>query len=138
MSSEGASAAAPAVIGGALLAAGPPSPEGTLMWAAGVGALICAYGGSALQMLRETEGRGITPRDWIVFLIRVTASWGFGTLTALALAAVAGAIESVPAVAAHPFVVAAVAGAVAAVAPLVVPALQRRAEQAANTYEIKS
>ena len=127
-------AAAPAVIGGIVLVSGAPSAEGLLMWAALLGALLGAYGGSVLQLLRECEDRDIGTHDWVRLALRVSASCAFGVLSSLALAAVAGSIESIPVVAAHPFVVAFIAGAVAAVAPLVVPELQKRSVKAVRDY----
>lgn len=125
MTAESASAAAPAVLGAAVLAAGPPAAEAVIIWSACMGGLLCGYGGSMLQLLRESEGRQITRHDWLRFALRVSASLSFGVLVALAVAALAGVVEGVPAVAGHPFIVAFIAGVVSFLAPIGVPEIQR-------------
>lgn len=127
-----ASAVAPGALGAAVLIAGPPSAWAILLWAAAIGGGLGSYAGALYQMLRECEYP--SARDWVRLAMRVSASWSFAVLVALALAALAGSIDSLPAVAGHPFIVAAVAGFVGIVSPLVVPEIQRRAAKGVREY----
>lgn len=117
-------AAAPGIAGTLVLMFGFQSAESLILTAALIGGGLGAYSGSTFQMLRDIADDAPTAADWIRLALRVSASWAFGVFASLGIAALAGSIESVPTVAAHPFVVAAVAGLLAAVAPLAVPALQ--------------
>lgn len=126
-------AAAPGIAGTLVLMFGFRSPESLILTAGLIGGGLGAYSGSTFQMLRDLGGDAPTAADWIRLALRVSASWAFGVFMALGIAALAGAHDSVPAVAGHPFVVAAVAGLLAAVAPLAVPALQARAAREIRT-----
>ena len=120
-------AAGPGILGTIVLMFGFSAPEYLILAVVLIGGLMGGYSGSTFLMLREIAGRTVVPHDWLLLTLRVTASWAFGSFIALGLAAVAGSVESVPAVAGHPFVLLAVAGLLAAVAPLAVPALQTEA-----------
>lgn len=127
-------AAAPGIAGTLVLMFGFQSPESLILTAGLIGGGLGAYSGSTFQMLRDLGGDAPTAADWIRLALRVSASWAFGVFMALGIAALAGAHESVPEVAGHPFVVAAVAGLLAAVAPLVVPQLQVEAARRVRNH----
>ena len=126
-------AAAPGIAGTLVLMFGFQSPESLILTAGLIGGGLGAYSGSTFQMLRDLGDDAPTAADWIRLALRVSASWAFGVFMAIGIAALAGAHDSVPAVAGHPFVVAAVAGLLAAVAPLAVPALQDKAAREIRT-----
>ncbi len=117
-------AAGPGIVGALVLMFGFRSPEALIVAAVVIGGGLGAYSGATFQMLRDLGNKAPTGLDWIRLALRITASWAFAACVTLALSAVAGSIESVPDVAAHPFVLVAVAALLAAVAPLAVPALQ--------------
>lgn len=126
-------AAAPGLVGAVVFLAGPPGAAAIIIWAVFIGGLFGSYAGGIYQMLRECEHP--TGRDWARLALRVSASTCFAMLVGLALAALAGSADSIPTVAGHPFLVAAVAGFVGLVSPLVIPEIQRRAARQVRDYK---
>lgn len=132
-------AAVPGLLSAIVLAAGPPAGAGVVIWAALIGGSLGGYGGGTFQLLRDLEGppaRRPSSADWLRLGLRVSASASFGVLASLTLAAMAGHVEAVPHILAHPFVVAGISGGLAFVAPIAVPRLQRKVGKAIDNYQL--